>query len=92
MISFARKLLGQRMLFTGLGTVAAWLALIMAAGRIGIAIYIITGIPNAEEARAWAARYLGQSPAQAIDQAAMVAACAIALGVLVEISWAVRAR
>lgn len=80
------------MFFTRLGTIAAWLALIMAAGRIGISIYIISGIPNAEEARAWAARYLGQSPAQAIDQAAMVAACAIALGILVEISRSARAR
>lgn len=78
------------MFFTRLGTVAAWLALLMAAGRIGIAIYIISSIPNAEEARAWAARYLGQSPAQAIDRAAMVAACAIALGVLVEISRTLR--
>lgn len=80
------------MFFTRLGAVAAWLTLIMAAGRIGIAIYIVTGIPSTEEARVWAARYLGQSPAQAIDQAAMVAACAIALGILVEISRAVRAR
>lgn len=78
------------MLFTRLGTVAAWLALIMAASRIGIAIYIITSISNAEEARAWAGRYLGQSPAQAIDHASVVAACAIALGILVEISRAVR--
>lgn len=62
----------------------------MAAARIGIAIYIVTSIPNADEARAWAARYLGQSPAQAIDQASIVAACAIALGILVEISLAVR--
>lgn len=81
---------GQRMFFTRLGTIAAWLALIMAAGRIGIAIYVITNIPNAEEARAWAGRYLGTSPAQAIDQAAIVVACAIALGILVEISRAVR--
>lgn len=80
------------MLFTRLGTVAAWLALFMAASRIGIAIYIITSIPSAEEAKAWAARYLGQSPAQAIDQASIVAACAIGLGILVEISRAVRAR
>lgn len=78
------------MFFTRLGTFAAWLALIMAAGRIGISIYIITGIPNAEEARAWAARYLGQSPAQAIDQAAIVAACAVALGILAEISRGLR--
>jgi hypothetical protein len=78
------------MFFTRLGAVAAWLALIMSAGRIGIAIYIITSIPNAEEARAWAARYLGQSPAQAIDHASIAVACAIALGVLVEISRAVR--
>ncbi|WP_152565846.1 hypothetical protein [Devosia riboflavina] len=69
---------------------AAWLALLMATGRIGISVYIITSVPNADEARAWAARYLGQAPAQAIDQAAMVAACAIALGILVEISRAVR--
>ena len=80
------------MFFTGLGTIAAWLALIMAAGRIGIAAYIITSIQSAEEARAWAARYLGQSPAQAIDQAAIVAVCAIALGIMVEISRAVRTR
>jgi hypothetical protein len=80
------------MFFTRLGTIAAWLALIMAAGRIGIAIYIITSISSAEEARSWAARYLGTSPAQAIDQAAIVAACALALGILVEISRAVRAR
>ena len=80
------------MLFTRLGTVAAWLALIMAASRIGIAIYIITSLPNAEEAKAWAARYLGQSPAQDIDQASIVVACAIALGILVEISRAVRGR
>ena len=78
------------MLFTRLGAIAAWLALIMAAGRIGIAIYIISSISNAEEARAWAGRYLGQSPAQAIDQASIVAACAIALGILAEISRAVR--
>tara|TARA_R110002124_G_scaffold10096_9_gene50938 strand:+ start:6138 stop:6383 length:246 start_codon:yes stop_codon:yes gene_type:complete len=78
------------MFFTRLGTIAAWLALIMAAGRIGIAIYIVSSIPNAEEARIWAARYLGQSPAQAIDQASIVAACAIALGILVEISRALR--
>ncbi|KQN72391.1 hypothetical protein ASE94_07715 [Devosia sp. Leaf64] len=82
--------MGQRMFFTRLGTIAAWLALVMAAGRIGISIYIITSIPNAAEARAWAARYLGQSPAQAIDQALVIAACAIALGILVEISRAVR--
>ncbi|MFD1942732.1 hypothetical protein [Paradevosia shaoguanensis] len=78
------------MFFTRLGTVAAWIALIMAASRTGIALYIIFGISNAEEARAWAARYLGQSPAQALDQALIVAACAIALGVLVEISRALR--
>lgn len=80
------------MVFTRLGTIAAWLALIMAAGRIGIAIYITFGISITEEARAWAGRYLGQSPAQAIDHAAIVAACAIALGVLVEISRAARGR
>lgn len=78
------------MFFTRLGMVAAWLALFMAAGRTGIAIYIISSIPNADEARAWAARYLGQSPAQALDHAAMVAAGAIALGILVEISRGLR--
>lgn len=78
------------MFFTRLGIVASWLALIMAVGRIGVAIYIINGIPNAEDARAWTSRYLGMSPAQAIDQAAVVAAFAIALGILVEISRAVR--
>jgi hypothetical protein len=78
------------MIFTKLGALAAWLALLMAVGRIGIAVYIITSIPNAEEARAWSGRYLGQSPAQAIDQASIVVACAIALGILVEISRSVR--
>lgn len=80
------------MFFTRLGTFAAWLALIMAAGRICVAIYITVGIASAEEARAWTGRYLGQSPAQAIDQASIVAACAIAMGILVEISRAVRGR
>ena len=80
------------MVFTRIGYIAAWLAFIMALGRIGIAVYILFGISDAEQARAWAARYLAQSPGQAIDQAAMVATCAIALGILVEISRAVRAR
>jgi hypothetical protein len=80
------------MLFTRLGTVVAWLALVMAVGRMGIAIYILNGIPNVEEARVWAGRYLGMPPAQAIDQAAMVGAVAIALGILVEISRAAGRR
>lgn len=78
------------MFFTALGTIAAWFGFVMAAGRIGLAMYILFGIPNAEDARFWASRYLGQPPANAIDQAAIVAACAIALGILVEISRSVR--
>lgn len=77
------------MFFTTLGAIAAWIALILAAGRAGIAIYIF-GMSDAEQARAWAARYLGQPPGQAIDQAAVVALCAVALGILVEISRALR--
>ena len=81
------------MFFTRLGTVAAWLAFIMAAFRIGMALFIVFGVKAAGEKALLAARYLGSnSTAEVIDQALIVAACAIALGILVEISRAVRGR
>lgn len=80
------------MFFTRLGIIAAWLTLIMAAGRFGMAIYIITSIESAEVAKVWASRYLGQHPAQALDHAFVVAAFAIALGILAEISRSLRQR
>lgn len=75
------------MLFTRLGAVVAWLALSLAAFRSGLAIY---GIQSAEAALL-ASRYLGtQQFGSVLDQAAVVAAFAIALGILAEISRALR--
>lgn len=72
------------MFFTRLATIAAWLALSMATFRFGLAIY---GLQGSEEAALLATRYLGtRSFGPVLDQAAVVAAFAIGLGVLAEIS------
>jgi ABC-type nickel/cobalt efflux system permease component RcnA len=79
------------MFFTRLGTIAAWLGFLAAAFRIGTALFIVFGVTAAEDKAFMAARYLGsKSTGAVIDQALIVAACAIALGILVEISRAVR--
>lgn len=79
------------MFFTRLGTIAAWLAFLMAAFRIGMASFIVFGLEATEDKAFWASRYLGsKNTGEVIDQALVVAACAIALGILVEISRAVR--
>lgn len=76
------------MIFTRLGTIAAWLGMVMAAGRFAIAVYALT-LPS-EAASQISSRYLGTAnPALVLDQAAVVFAFALALGVLVEISRAV---
>ena len=77
------------MIFTRLGTVVAWLALLAAAGRFAIGVYALS-LP-ADSARQVSARYLGTTnTAAALDQAGVVFAFAVALGVLVEISRALR--
>lgn len=79
------------MIFTRLATVVAWLGMLMAAGRFAIAIYALT-LPN-EAASQISTRYLGSAnPASVLDQAGLVFACALALGVLVDISRAVRRK
>ena len=76
------------MIFTRIGTVVAWLAMLMAAGRFALAIYALT-LPS-DAASQISSRYLGTAnPALVLDQAAVVFAFALALGVLVEISRAV---
>lgn len=79
------------MFFTRLGTLVAWLALLLAVARIGVAVFILWGTRDAEVAASWTARYLGtKSTGQAIDQAGTVIAFAIILGILTEISRSVR--
>lgn len=76
------------MFFTRLATIAAWLAFSTAAFRISLAVYGLTGT---EEAAFFATRYLGtKNFGPALDQAAVMAAFAIGLGVLAEISRALR--
>lgn len=56
-----------------------------------MASFIVFGLKATEDKAFWASRYLGsKNTGEVIDQALMVAACAIALGILVEISRAVR--
>lgn len=78
------------MFFTRLGTIVAWLALILGALRFGIGFYV--GSIDESQARAIAqARYLfSTSPGTAINQGSVLIAVAIAMGILVEISRAVR--
>lgn len=79
------------MIFTRLGTVVAWIAMLMAVARFAIAVYALT-LPS-EAANQISSRYLGTTNLAAVlDQAAVVFAFALALGVLVEISRAVRRR
>lgn len=78
------------MIFTRIGTLVAWIAMLMAAGRFAIGVY--AAMQPTEAMREISARYLGSTPAAALDQAAVVFAFAVALGILTEISRAVRAQ
>lgn len=79
------------MFFTRIGVVISWLAFIMAAAHIGIAVYLGTSVSDPEQVAFWSTRYLGtRSPWAAVDRGAIVLALAIALGILTEISKAVR--
>jgi len=79
------------MFFTKLGSAVAWLIFAFAAVRISAALYIMVFIVEAEEAALWSARYFfSKSPDLVVTQTLPIAGGAIALGILVEISLAVR--
>ena len=79
------------MFFTRLGTVAAWLIFVFAALRIGTALYIMLFIHDAEMAAIRSAKFLFfKTPEEAISQALPYLGLAIAMGILAEISQAVR--
>lgn len=79
------------MTFTRLGAVVAWLGALMAVARIGISIYALTLADDA--AKQFSSRYLGTTNiGAALDQAGLVLAFAVALGVLVEISRALNRK
>lgn len=79
------------MFFTRIGTLIAWLALLLGAARVGVAVFIATQSQNAAEAAAFTARYFGsKTTGEVIDQSALVMALAVALGILAEMSWSVR--
>ena len=76
------------MFFTRLATIAAFLALSMATLRFGLAVY---GLQGTEETAILASRYLGtKNFGPVLDQSAVVAAFAVGLGVLADISRAFR--
>ena len=79
------------MFFTRIGTIIAWLLFVLAGFRAGMAFYISVFVSNPKEAEIWAARYLvARDPDRAFSQAMPVLGFAIAIGILAEISKAVR--
>ena len=78
------------MLFTRLGMIAAWIVMIYGVGFLGLGLYVAFGPRTADFD---ASKYLGTlTSGQAMDQGAVLILCAIALGVLAEISRSVRSR
>jgi hypothetical protein len=80
--------LGEQLFFTRLGTLLAWLAFVVGALRFGSAFYV-GSIEEPVMRAALAARYGVSSPGAAINQASIVIAVAIGLGILAEISKAI---
>lgn len=79
------------MFFTRIGTIVAWLLFILAGFRAGMALYISVFVSDPREAEIWAARYLVASdPDRAFSQAMPVLGFAVVIGILAEISRAVR--
>lgn len=79
------------MFFTRFGTVVAWLLLGLCAFRVGTAIFIINVTNTPESFRALSERYLGTATTgEAFNQLPPILGFAIAIGILSEISKAVR--
>jgi hypothetical protein len=79
------------MFFTRIGTIVAWLLFVVAGFRAGMAFYISVFVADPKEAEVWAARYLTASdPDRSFSQALPVLGFAVAVGILAEISRAVR--
>jgi hypothetical protein len=78
------------MFFTRLSTVVAWFALIVGALRLGSGLYV-GSIDDTQLRAIAAARYaVLSSPGTAINQGAIAIGIALTLGILCEISRAVR--
>jgi hypothetical protein len=75
------------MLFTWLGKIAAWLAVLLGSLRIGMGLFVAS-IDDPEQYAFAVKRYLGSasSSGEAIDRGINVIVIGIALGVLTEIS------
>jgi hypothetical protein len=77
-------------MFTRIGIVGAWLALIGGGLRLATAIYVAS-IEDPAHAAILKARYLGSKPVgDIIDGAITVIVFAVAIGILTEISRSIR--
>jgi hypothetical protein len=70
------------MIFTRLGQLIAWLAVLFGTLRAGMGF----SIASSENYQALATRYLGTSTGEAINQGLMMFVFGIALGILTDIS------
>lgn len=79
------------MIFLWLGSIIAWLSLIVGAVRFGAGLYIVS-IENAEVRASLANRYLGSVEAltEGFDQGLLLFVFGVVLGVLVEIARSLR--
>lgn len=70
------------MLFTRLGQLVAWLAVLFGVLRAGMGF----GIASSDNYQALAARYLGSSTGEAINQGLVILVVGIGVGILTDIS------
>ncbi|HWJ89037.1 MAG TPA: hypothetical protein VNS12_13290 [Pelagibacterium sp.] len=76
-------------MFLRLGSLIAWLALILGTLRVGIGFFVAS-IDDAESRAAMASRYLGSaSSGEAIDQGLVAVVFGVVLGILVKIGRSV---
>jgi len=76
------------MIFTLLGKIIAWLALIVGSLRIGVGIFVAS-IDDPERYAFAANRYLGSTGGEAIDKGFYAVLIGVTLGILAEISSSV---
>lgn len=82
------------MLFTFLGRILAWLAVVLGSFRIGMGFFVASFYDDPEQYTFAVKRYLGSvsSSGEAINQGIYVIVIGIALGVLTDISSSVSKR
>ena len=82
----------ELMFFIRLGSIIAWLALLLGAGRLVAGLVVASG--STSEARAaMASRYLGSATSgEAINQGILVVVVAVAFGILVKIARSLTQR